>query len=443
MSLPLNLFLAVLFGAVIGLERQASQSQVSNKEDINGIRTYSLISLLGGIAGAFFALGMNSLFLVVAAGILALIVSYYIVGSLISKHTGLTTEISMVFTFVCGFLTVSQIMPLHLVLALVVVLLLVLSLKSKTGEFILGFPRGELQSFISYAVIALVVLPFLPNQSFKFSDLPGLTEILPALGLNLGFLFGIEILNPRKLWFVVALITGIDIFGYVLAKMVGQGKSFSLASFVGGFISSTSTTQALAQKSRKFENANDILIGAAVLANLASFFQIFLLVSPINSAWLRSLSPILVSIILSASAIVFFFNSKKRSQEIESEDKKEGSGENIFSLFSALKFAVILTSVKIITKICLELFGQSGFLISSMIASFAGIDAIIINLAEMAGKLITFKEAAFVFVMVNATNLLSKSAYSFIGGSKNFAWKFLASVGVIIFSSLLFYWWWF
>ena len=93
--------------------------------------------------------------------------------------------------------------------------------------------------------------------------------------------------------------------------------------------------------------------------------------------------------------------------------------------------------IKIVTKICLIVFGQSGFIISSVIASFAGIDAIIVNLADMAGHTITLKFAFITFPVINATNLLSKSLYSYLQGSKMFALKFLASVLVIILASTI------
>ena len=103
----------------------------------------------------------------------------------------------------------------------------------------------------------------------------------------------------------------------------------------------------------------------------------------------------------------------------------------------AVKFAVLLICVKLVTKISLILFGQSGFLISSIIASFAGIDAIVINLADMAGKTITFQFALLTFILVNATNLLSKSLYSHLQGSRKFAVRFFISVLVIIAASFV------
>jgi uncharacterized membrane protein (DUF4010 family) len=97
----------------------------------------------------------------------------------------------------------------------------------------------------------------------------------------------------------------------------------------------------------------------------------------------------------------------------------------------------LLIVVKIVTKVCLILFGQSGFVISSVIASLAGLDAILVNLAEMAGNTITFKFAFITFLLVNATNLLSKTVYSYLQGTGKFALKFFIAAILIIAASAI------
>ena len=192
---------------------------------------------------------------------------------------------------------------------------------------------------------------------------------------------------------------------------------------------STSATQSLAQKSKRVRGVN-YLVGAALLANAASFFQIFLLVGPLNGEWLVALTPTVFLLIFSALLMSALFL----------RDKKSGNGENeigpeekkIFSLVPAVKFAVLIISVKLVTKISLIVFGQSGFLVSSIIASFAGLDAIVINLADLAGKGITFEFALLTLIMVNATNLLSK-AYAIQGPTVRlpvFVWSYIIAASV-------------
>lgn len=433
LGLPIKFLLAIILGVIIGIEREGSVSG-DKSSAIGGMRTFSLICLLGALAGVFFTKDQSALLIFILAVFCLLLISYYIIGSLLTRGFGLTNELSYLYIFLIGFFVTSEILPLQLTISIFVVLSVILAFKEKSKKILLGVSRTELESFIIYALIALVVLPFLPNVGYKLSDAGFLVGILESYNIDLGAFATLELFNPRRIWMVVVLVTGIDVFGYLLKKIVGSKKSFALTSFVGGFISSTSTTQALAQRSKK-EALVHHLVGAAILANLASFFQIFLLVGPINKDWLVAITPVLFLLIISSASLATFFLVKKE------RDKKEKSVDNnqgkIFSLLPALKFAGILIVIKIVTKISLILFGQSGFVLSSIIASFAGIDAILINLADMAGKTITFEFALLTFILVNASNLFSKSVYSFFQGSKKFALRFLLSIIVIVVFSFL------
>jgi uncharacterized membrane protein (DUF4010 family) len=423
-----KLLLSLIFGATIGLERESS-SQGNSDSIIGGIRTYALIALTGTLSGILYANNYASLALLLTGAFLVLIIAYYIMGSSNTKDFGITSEISAVITFMIGVLLAIGVVPLEVTVAVFVILIFILSIKAKTTKLVAGISRHEIQSFISYAIIALVVLPVLPDVSYKLNDIPVLPDLLKGLNVDLGKFSTLDLINPRKIWMVVVLITGIDVIGYIMGRVVGDKKGFALTSFVAGFVSSTSTTQSLAQRSKKTQFINH-LIGAAVLANMASFIQIFLLVGPLNPKWLVSIVPSILMMIITAGIIaIYFIRKKEPDDQNPSEEKKK---TKIFSLIPALKFAGILITVKIVTKICLILFGQSGFIISSIIASFAGIDAIIVNLADMAGKTITFQFAFLTFILINATNLLSKTVYSYLQGDRKFAFRFLLSASAII-----------
>ncbi len=429
-----NLILALIFGASIGLERESSKQGESRSGSVGGIRTFSLISLLGAVAGIFVVHSYSSLALVVVIGFMVLLISNYIAEGLTTHDFGITSELSAFVTFLIGLLLTINIIPLQITVAIFVTLVFVMSLKSRTTQLVAGVSRQEVQAFISYAIIALVALPVLPDYSYKLKDIPVLPNILQGLNVDLGKFDSLDLINPRKIWIVVVLITGIDVFGYILGRMVGNKNGFALTSFMAGFVSSTSATQSLAQRSKNSKFINH-LVGAAILANLASFLQIFLLVGPLNPTWLVSIAPSILLMILTAGIISLIFFKKKEPKE--QEDDKEKKTTQIFSLLPALKFAALLIVIKIVTKICLIEFGQSGFIISSVIGSFVGIDAIIVNLAEMAGHTITYKFAFVTFIVINATNLLSKTVYSYLQGSKAFAIKFFIAVVAIMAASAL------
>ena len=308
-----------------------------------------------------------------------------------------------------------------------------MSIKEKLQLIVSGIKQNELQAFISYAIIALVILPFLPNISYTLADLPGLTNILSAYGINLGQISHIEIVNPFTLWRVVVIISGVEVFGYILEKTIGQKKGLLLTSIAGGFISSTSTTQSLANQSKQSKNINQ-LTGAAIFANLSSFLQHFILIASVNTLFLtkNTLYLFIISII---SLIIgyYFFKSKSGSTiELEKETQAILKEEKIFSLKPALQFALIFLLVKIISKSALSLFGEGAFLVTILLASLTGMDAITINLSQLAGETITFQIAVFAFISANGVNLISKAVYAFLQGKQEFAVKFTIAMFIII-----------
>ena len=107
-ELFINLALALIFGATIGLERESSKPGDSNVGGVGGIRTFSLIALMGGLAGVLFLHNYSSLALCLVAGFLILLISYYIVESLITKHVGITSELSAIATFFIGMCSLNE-----------------------------------------------------------------------------------------------------------------------------------------------------------------------------------------------------------------------------------------------------------------------------------------------------------------------------------------------
>lgn len=444
--LPLKLLLAIILGGMIGLERgwapgTEEKEETMDRGDTWGIRTYSLISLLGAISGLLFLFGYLYLSLITTISFFILIFIYYGVGGWMIKSMGLTTELGAIFSFLIGYFVTSNIVPLQLVIAISIVIELILSLKEKSHSFVLGIKRSEIDAFIGFAIIALVILPFLPNQSYHLADSQSIRRLLEAYNANMYFFEQLEIINPFKLWFIVALITGIDIFGHALAKILGKDKGVVMTSAVGGFVSSTSTIQSLARRSRSDTNVNE-LVTAATIANLTSFFQIFFLVAPLNSRWMVSITPVLMVIIVSTILTSIFFHLKDRKKMTVISEEQEGDyyypdEKEVFSIKHALTFAVLLILVRIFTKAALILFGQSGFLATSILASFSGIDAVVVNLAELANNVIPSQAALLTLLFVNATNLLSKSAFSFTQGKREFSLKLLGSSLFVIMASFL------
>jgi uncharacterized membrane protein (DUF4010 family) len=444
---PIKLLLSLLIGAAIGLERESYEhfknsdfsKREKDKQGSLGVRTFSLITTLGTLAGLLRP-DFPDLFITINIVFLVLLVAYYITGSILIKDNGITTEMAVIFSYLIGVFIALNIFPIQLILAIAVILILVLSQKEIVRQWIAGIKQAELTAFISYAIIALVVLPFLPNIFYRLSDLPGLASVLQSYGINNSQILNIELVNPYKLWFIVAIITGLDIFGYLLSRTVGQKKGYLLTSFVGGFVSSTSTTISLAQKSRKSPATNK-LVAAAIVANLASFFQLFALIASTNGAFLVKSSRLLLILIVSTVITAFYFIKQNGKSRENLDETKDGLRQTqILSLAPAIRFALIYLSVGVAAKLALTFFGEGGFYLTSAIAALTGIDAVILNLSAIVGTTLSFRVGVLTIILVNAVNLISKCVYSYLQGKREFAIRFSAAILVIIVSSLFALW---
>lgn len=438
LALPLKFVLAFVLGAVMGIEREINHLKSTPTSDkpvaIIGLRTFAFTSVLGLIVVLLYD-RFTGLSLIVAGAFFVLLAIYYVIDSMSTKDIGITTEIAMIYAFLIGILIGTEIIPVQLTLAVSVIFILLLSQKEQIKQAVDDISKREINAFISYAIIALVILPFLPNKSYSFSDIPHLVDILKNAGVEEGTLLHIDLINPFKLWLIVALITGVDMLGYILERFIGHRKGWILASMIGGFVSSTATTQSLAQQSTQSKTVYHLL-AAAILANLVSFIQVFLLIGPLNGVLLARIIPSLFCMLLMSLIITYYFYTREK-KHLEHTVDESAHKKDIFNFSSAFKFASLFILISIVSKVALTFFGQGGFLAATALGAFVGLDAIMVNTAQLAGRTISYDLGVVAFILANAVNLIAKSGYTFLQGKREFAVRFTISTLVIIVSSLL------
>jgi len=436
-SLLTKLALSVALGTIIGLERETAhfshveeeKKKKMDPEDIysdpirlGGIRTYILVSLFGTISAISYNLGYPFLLYLSGASLGVLVLISYFITFKRFNAAGITTEIATIFTFLIGALIALDVIPVKTLIAISVVLVLVMSRKRGLQHFISNFKRSEILDIVEYFVVALVILPFLPNQDFALNDIGAIGQVLSAYGISLGEIGNVSIINPFKIWFIVALVSGINLFGYFLSRLFGQGRGLLVTGIVGGFLSSTATTQSLALKAKELKTkvTSQKLGGAALLASASSFVQVLMLVLPINSAFFVKASyPFLLMAAILATGGVILLNKAKGKKGKKETDESVDSGDP-FALGPAVRFAMVLVLVRFVTKSAHILMGTGGFLVSTAVASVAGLDAVSINAAELSGKEIAMSTGILSIVLANAVNLAGKSVFSFAQGTKEF-----------------------
>ncbi len=436
LDIPFKVAISFALGAVIGLEREINEQKDlfgdnKGKHAVLGLRTFSLIGGLGALTGYLFY--SQPIFAgLLSFAVFTLLAIFYVFDSYFTKDIGVTTEVSFLYTYVLGFLIATNVVPVQLVVAVTVVLVLLMSRKEDIKNFVGSIKKTEINALVSFGILAFVILPFLPNTTYALSDFKGINDFLNNIGWGNHSLVNIELLNPFKLWLIVVLITGVDLLGYVLEKTVGKNRGWLLAALVGGFVSSTATTISIAQESKTSKNINPLLAGA-ILATMVSFLPVVLLLVSLNIGLFIAFFPILTTISITSLVIgIFFFknSTSKNKQNIDTE--KIDESHQIFSLVSALRFMGIYLVINLSSKIAIEFFGSSGFLLTSALGALTGIDAVVINTAQLTGTKIDLSLGVWALVMANGINLFAKSFYSFLQGSREFGVKYLISVVLIV-----------
>lgn len=443
----IKLILSVVFGAILGLEAETREIEQKGKEKakkeekfrLGGFRTYTLISLFGGIAGIFYIYDFVTLTYLLFAAIIAFMLLAYFLNVKMQKAFGLTTEIAIILTFTLGFLTTSGLVRFEILLAILFLMAFFLSQKRGIGHFIEKIQHKELIDMIKFGLVALILLPILPNESFYLSDLFQLLGLPELSNQNLNNLY---IINPFTTWLIVVLISGINLLAYYLSRVFGTKRGLIIVSVFGGFFSSTSTLVSLAGRAK--HTKDQLLIkkyaGGAILATGVSFVLAGILFAVSNFDLFVYVLPLLAAMFIAAviTGLILISGKDGDSKEAVSEIEYEP-----FSLVPALKFVGLIIGITLIIQVMQYLnINETLIILFTAISGLTGIDAPIIAISNLnASGNITLVVALAVFVFTNTTNFIGKSAYSKIIGNTAF-FKF-TTVGLVItalagFASLIF-----
>lgn len=399
---------SILIGALIGLEREKTK-QTSGGVSAIGIRTDILICLFGAVAAFLGKTFSPVLFLVCLTAMLVFTIASYIYLSIAKKRIGITTEISTILVFLLGGLTMAGYMQLSVILA--VIITLVLSLRTVLHKAVTQINSREIYDTIKFAIIAFIILPFLPDKDF---DHQIFAYLFPSTSIPASF-EQIQVLNPYHIWFLVVLVSGISFLGYILVKTIGNKKGIGITGLIGGLYSSTATSLSLANKSKNHPEITTPFITGIVLACGISFIRTFIFLRALNEQlFTRTLIPIaMMFVYLMVVGLVMLFSKKKEKITASPELKTP------FELSEALKLGGFITGTLLIAKIVLSFTGVDlYYFFSSLMAFFAIDDPVIISAAASAGKLITMDQAKNVVLLVLFLNMIQKVFMVYLFGNR-------------------------
>ncbi len=393
---------ALAIGILIGLERQYAHGEEA-REFFGGVRTFALIALLGS-GTAMLATAFTPWFFSIAFfGLVVLVATSYVVTSL-RGDVGMTSEISALIVFVCGAL--SYLGQLGLAAAIAVVTAVLLSLKIELHRFAATISRQDVYASLKFAVITLIILPVLPNQTYG----------------------PLDVLNPYKIWLMVVFISGISFLGYVLIKVVGSERGIGLTGLLGGLVSSTAVTLSFSERSQKQPDLAKPFALAITVASTMMFVRILVEVAALNRTLLKLLwMPMALTAAAGLVACAYLFFSE-HSSETGHVDLA-----NPFELRPAVQFGLLFAVILFISKAAQIYLGSTGVYLSSAVAGLTDVDAITLSMADLAGGQVDYVTAARAVVLAAMSNTLVKGGIAFSTGSHSLRRLIVpAFVGMIV-----------
>lgn len=435
-DLLIGLFLSILIGAFIGVQREM-KLQKNKLVDFAGFRTFTFISILGYIIGylSFKILEDPLLVTISIFGFFILLsVSYYVLSKKYEDYVSETSQIVAMLTFIIGILISVTEYYIAIVIAIVINTLLVLG--NKLHKFAKHISTDEVYATMKFTIISFLILPILPNKNYGPLD----SETLSMFLLNFfskETLQEFAIFNFYQIWFLVVFISAITYVGYILMKLVGTKRGILLTGVLGGFLSSTAISSSFSIESKVLKSlANPLSIGI-ILASSIMFFRIILEVAVVNPSLLTSV--LFLSFMGFTGIIIalylFYKNTKTHAGKYEQKSP--------FTLGPAVKFGVLFISIIFFTKLLTVIFGDKGIYFIAFFSGFLDVDAITLTLSKLAleGSISNFTAATGIFIG-SLSNTIFKGGIAYYLGSKELSKLVIISFSIIMavgLISLLFY----
>ena len=422
---------AIIIGALIGMEREFEQLK-KGRPDFAGLRTFIFISLLGAIVGQLSITMENPIFMTIAfLAFTLIVVSAYVVSAMHHKKIGATTEITALLVFCLGIMCVTDLA--HVAISVTVIILAFLALKKVLTKPIKAIQKEEIYATIEFALMAIVIFPFLPNVAYSPLDIPIIGTILKALPLDHAFIAQLDAFNPYNIWLMVVLVTGIEYIGYILTEIIGSKKGIGISGMIGGLVSSTAVSTSLSRESKLSPSVIDACSFGVLFASATMFLKVLLFVAAVSPPLFMKVALFLILLAAANYGVGFLSLFGIRKHPAKSLGFKSP-----FAVLPALKFGVLFAVIIFLTKLASLTLGDAGVYAVSVISGFVGMNAITLSIANLASAAaITLDSAVKAILIATLSNTVFKIGIAWFYGDRRFALDVTRGLGAVLACGIL------
>jgi len=382
----LGLFIAALGGTAVGVERQWSGHADGAAARFAGVRTFTLLGGLGGLAGWLWVNGLTLPATVLVAGAAAIAAAAYVAR--MGTDVDGTTEVAALVVVAAG--VVAGTGAHRLASGVIAVTTLLLVEKSRLHALVERIDDIGLRAAARFAVMALVVLPLLPEGPY-------------------GPLGGVR---PRELWALVLFFSGLSFVGYFARRVAGSGRGYLVTGLIGGLASSTNVTFTFARTSHADETSGRALGFGAVAANAMLYPRVLLATAVLNLSLLPHVLPY-----LALPALVAFAMTWIGARQTDGDDATEQPVANPLQLPVALQMAALFQGVLMLVWVAGRFWGNSGILGTATVLGLTDVDALTVSMARHVAPAVSLETAALAIAIGVLSNTVLKLTVALFFGS--------------------------
>tara|TARA_R110002126_G_scaffold418_5_gene2900 strand:+ start:10636 stop:11901 length:1266 start_codon:yes stop_codon:yes gene_type:complete len=408
-----TLGIAFGLGLLVGLQREKANSELA------GVRTFTLIAILGVLAG-FLSRDYQNPFILPVLGValtsLLVAANFIKIKVFTNPDVGQTTEVAALLMFAIGAYLVMGDRVLGIVIG--VSMSVLLYVKERLHGFINRLQEKDLSAIMTFAGISLVVLPILPNKTYG----------------------PYNVLNPQNIWLMITLIVGLSVLGYFIYKFVGKKLGIISNGVLGGLISSTATTVSYARKTVDTASISKMAAFVITVASAISLARVMVEIGVVIPEKLPViLLPLMVEFVVMALICLGMFYSINK----DSKDDTMPEPENPAEFKSALVFGLLYGAILLAVAFANEEFGDDALYIVAIISGLTDVDAITLSLSQLIKiDALNVSTGWKLILLASLSNLAFKGVMAGILGTKQLAKWIALSFGIALIVGIFLIWLW-
>ena len=224
--------------------------------------------------------------------------------------------------------------------------------------------------------------------------------------------------NPRQIWLVVVLVSGLSLVGYAASKRLGATRGILAMAVAGSLVSSTAVTAAMAARIRNGEGRVRTLVAAIAIASTVMFLRVVVLVALLAPEALLALAFVAGPAIVVGAAYAAWAIWGDGALT----DTSLPSLRNPFDLRPALLLAAFVMAVSLAGRWALDRFGDAGLVTVLGISGMLDVDSAVITASGLPPGSLGGVTAGLIFAAPLIMNSLVKAGLTIAIAGRRAGW---------------------